>query len=90
MITYNWEIVAKPTASTLNSYNNVILAVIWKLTGTDQNKKTAEVLGNTFFLPPSEEFIPYEDLTDEILISWIKAKEDYQSIVTEIESKINK
>lgn len=90
MITYTWEIVDKPIAPVLKDYTDVVLAVIWKLIGTDENKRTAEVLCTTFFLPPSDNFIPINEVTDEILVSWISDKEDITRVQSEIESKINK
>ena len=69
MITYNWDIKFKPTAS-INGYDNVVLAVIWVLEAqNDENKIKSSMAGTTFFLPPTDTFIPYEDLTDEIRIT---------------------
>jgi hypothetical protein len=90
MITYNWEIVSKPIAPILGDYTDVVLAVIWKLIGTDEDGKSTDVLGTTFFMPPTENFVPIEEVTDEIIISWISDKENIEQYKTDIESKINK
>jgi hypothetical protein len=87
MIAYNWDIKSKPTAS-INGYDNVVLAIIWVLEAQNENKNKSSIAGTTFFLPPTDTFIPYEDLTDEIVIGWIENKDDITSIKAELASKI--
>jgi len=88
MITYNWGIKSKPTTS-INGYDNVVLAIIWVLEAqNDENKIKSSIAGTTFFLPPTDTFIPYEDLTDEIVIGWIEDKDDIISIKAELASKV--
>jgi hypothetical protein len=89
MITYTWEILAKPTASKVKDYQDVVVALVWKLTAQLEDK-TAESLNTSFFHSPSDNFIPYKDLTDDVLISWIESKEDMTSIYAELESRLNK
>ena len=90
MVTYTWEIIDKPTAPVVKDYTNVVLAVTWKLIGTDENQKTADIIGTTFFMPPTENFIPIEEITNEVIISWISAKENIEQYKSDIESRINK
>jgi hypothetical protein len=88
MITYNWDIKFKPTAS-INGYDNVVLATVWILEAqNDKNQNKSSMTGTTFFLPPTDVFIPYDDLTDEIVIGWIENKDDITSIKAELASKI--
>jgi hypothetical protein len=88
MITYKWDIKFKPTAS-INGYDNVVLAIVWILEAqNDENKLKSSMTGTTFFLPPTDIFIPYEDLTDEIVIGWIENKDDITSIKAELASKV--
>jgi hypothetical protein len=90
MVTYTWEIIDKPIAQSVKNYTDVVLAVIWKLIGTDEEGKSADILGTTFFMPPTENFIPIEEVTDEVIISWVSAKENIEHYKTEIQFKINK
>jgi hypothetical protein len=50
---------------------NYVVNAIWKITGVD-GQYTAEIDGNTIFDSQQEaNFIPYADLTEAIVISWI-------------------
>lgn len=90
MINYEWEICAKPTAEDVNGFKNVILAVIWQYTGMDsQSNISYAYQSTTFFIFNNESnFIPFEDITDEIIISWIEEKTDMDSVRDEIDNKI--
>lgn len=80
MITYTYNIQSKPTAQELNDFPNVIVASVWEYTATREEDGVSAVLQNTtFFLPPpvgDPNFVPYDEVTDELVFSWISAKED--------------
>jgi hypothetical protein len=61
---------------------------IWQVTGVD-GKYTATIQGNTqFSSPEGENFIPYEDLTEAMIISWIPAS-DIESSQACVQGQIN-
>ncbi len=51
---------------------NYVVNVLWKVTGVD-GQNTASIDGNTQFNSADQEgaFIPYADLTPQIVIGWI-------------------
>jgi hypothetical protein len=52
---------------------NYVVNAIWKVTGVD-GQHTAEIGGNTIFDSQQEaNFIPYANLTEATVISWIPA-----------------
>ena len=58
-------------------YGKSITVVKYKITGTALSGKTTEV-ESEFILPKSkkENFIPYEDVTEELVSKWIKSLDD--------------
>ncbi len=90
MINYEWQICGKPTADEVKGCENVILAVIWQYIGTDSETSISYPYQSTTFFVFNDEsnFIPFEEITDEIIISWIEAKTDMDAVRIEIEEKI--
>jgi len=91
MINYSYIIQSKPIALELNNYNNVILASTWTYKGIDDiNGKSATIQTTTFFPNPfnSPDFIPYDEITDEIIFGWISEKEDLIAMQKDIENQI--
>lgn len=93
---YNLKIIGM-RASDATELKKAIISVNWCKTGTDENGVTGEFFGVSEFkladISP-EEFVPYEELTEEIVIEWIKDKifdTDYvdRMIVQQIEKKKN-
>lgn len=69
---------------------NVIKTIHWRLTGTDDNGISSDVYGAQSFPKPSEEgFIPFEDLTKEIVVGWLEATLDVPALEAQIEAQIN-
>ena len=58
-------------------YGKSITVVKYKITGTASSGKTTEV-ESEFILPKSQEknFIPYKDVTEELVSKWIKSLDD--------------
>ena len=68
------------TRETLDGY---VCWVSWKLTGTEGDK-TVESTGKTKLERPSSDLEPYDSLTEEKIIGWLKAKINAESpIVTD-------
>ena len=86
-ITYTWEITSLKTKTEGDNVNAVI-QTYWKKTGTDEHGHSGTFDGATPFSAanvPPEEFIPFEELTEEIVLSWIKAV-----VVGEYEDHVNR
>lgn len=71
-VTYTWEITGMRKAPQLEGLSNVVVHVRWKKIGTDENGTTGEFQGATPLTAPSGDFTPYEDLTKEQVLGWIK------------------
>jgi hypothetical protein len=85
-LTYTYEVTSlkvkdEVVGNTVNQ--NAVVQTYWKLTGTDEEliteegKNSGTFSGATPFttttMPPGTEFVPFEDLTEEMVISWIQA-----------------
>lgn len=75
-ITYKWEVTGIKVAS-VNETPNVIVQTYWKKTGTDEDGNEGSFSGATPFssdsMPENTTFIPFDELTEEIVLEWIKA-----------------
>lgn len=73
-MTYTWKITGVKTADTENA-TDVVIQTYWEKIGTDENQNQGRFTGATPFPKPltnSENFIPYTELTEEIVLGWIK------------------
>ena len=74
MITYTLKVTGVKTL-TQGSNANAVVQTYWKKIGTDENGKTGEFTGATPFDAsnvPADKFVPFDQLTEEIVIGWIK------------------
>jgi len=75
-ITYKWEVTGIKT-TTLNNTPNVVVQTYWKKIGTDENGHEGTFSGATPFsadsMPAGTTFIPFEQLTEADVLTWIKA-----------------
>lgn len=100
-ITYTWKVTdmkvrSKDIDGTI--YDETVVQTYWEKTGTDENGNTGMFAGATPFdyNPESSTFIPFSDLTEEIIIGWIQSVvvgryEDHinEQIQKEIDEKAN-
>lgn len=72
MINYNW-IVTNLYTETIEGKQDYVVIALFDLIGTD-GTYTSSLTSNScqFSTESVGEFIPYEDLTEEIVVSWIK------------------
>ena len=92
MTTYTTTINAMYTVSTPDP--DYVVNVLFTVTGTD-GENTASIGGNCQFTSDQESvFIPYDQLTEEIVLGWINAATDnqanyYANIDGQIQSMVN-
>jgi hypothetical protein len=75
-ITYTWELKTFKKQATAGDLQNVIFQTHWTKTGTDENGLQGSFQGATPFDPAAVDpgtFIPYDQLTQEIVLGWIQA-----------------
>jgi hypothetical protein len=71
MTTYTWTINAMYTVQQPDP--DYVVNVVWTLTGVD-GEYTASIGGNTLFdSQQANPFIPYNELTQEIVIGWVQS-----------------
>jgi hypothetical protein len=71
MITYNWVIDALHTVS--EPIPEFIVAVVWRLEATE-NKITTDMVGSSTFTAPTKgAYVPYNEITKDMVTSWILA-----------------
>ena len=74
-ITYTWKL-STLKKKTHNDIDNVVIQTHWKKIGTDEFGNEGEFSGATPFDPAKlnvGSFTPYEELTQEQVLTWIKA-----------------
>lgn len=73
-MTYTWKIIEVKTVDT-GSVVDAVIQTSWEKIGTDENGNEGVFSGATPFLQSSinpEDFVPYAQLTEEIVIGWIQ------------------
>jgi hypothetical protein len=73
-ITYTWKITSLKTTDE-GSHKNAVVQTYWQKIGTDEDGNTGTFTGATPFTSvsvPDEEFLPFEELTEEIVLGWIQ------------------
>jgi len=72
MITLSWIIERLLVKPTEGSNIDVVITADWRCNGTDETY-SGTCYGSCSFQPPSGEFTPYEDLTQEQVLNWCYA-----------------
>jgi hypothetical protein len=91
---YNWDCKTVDVYPTEGDYTDVVYNVYWKVTGVSdqldsEGKPYEYTINNTQLIPlnSQSEFIPFNDLTNEIVVSWTKEAMG-EEVVEGIESTI--
>ena len=78
-ITYTYEIQELKAMPSIAGLEKVIVEVVYSYIGTSEDNITSQYPGRTALpAPTSESFTAVEDLTPEIVISWIEANADLE------------
>ena len=73
-VTYEWTVTGLRT-KTEGENLNAVIQTHWKCVGTDEHGHTATFIGATPFTSSGvapEEFVPFEELTEDIVLGWIQ------------------
>ena len=86
-MTYTWKVTGVKTVDT-DSATDAVVQTYWQKIGTDEQGNQGIFPGATPFLQSSinpENFVPYAQLTEEIVLGWIQAVVvgDYEEQVNE-------
>jgi hypothetical protein len=93
MITLSWiieRLLVKPTEGSLT---DVVITADWRCNGS-QDQYSGTCYGSASFAPPSGSFTPYEDLTQDQVLSWcfangVDKKSIEANVTAQIEAQIN-
>jgi hypothetical protein len=89
MINFEW---VKPILEVKlidGSLENVIKTVHWRYKGTDANEVSADVYGAQSLSDPDEnDFIEFEDMTNEDVYSWLESILDVEALEENITNQI--
>ena len=72
-VTYTWAVTSVKT-KTEGSNENAVVQTYWTKTGADEDGNEGSFSGATpFSSENTENFVPFAELTEEIVLSWIQA-----------------
>ena len=88
-ITYTYEIQELKAMPSIGDLEKVIVEVVYSYIGTSEDNITSQYPGRTVLpAPASESFTAVEDLTPEIVISWIEANANLEVMQNAIKHHI--
>ena len=91
MTTYNWNCKTVDVHPQEEGQTDVVYNVHWIVTGVDGDYSATNIGTQVVPLDPESTFIPFEDLTNEIVVGWTKeamGEEQVASIEASIAGQI--
>jgi hypothetical protein len=93
MITLSWIIERLLVRKVEGTLTDVVITADWRCNGT-QDQYSGTCYGSASFAPPTENFTPYEDLTEAQVLSWCYSNGVDQAAIEanvslQIENQIN-
>ena len=73
-LTYTWKLTGLKKQDTAD-FNDLVIGTRWRVTGTDEDGNEGSFDGATpLDIPDADEagYIPYEELTEDLVLGWIK------------------
>ena len=88
--TYSWVIDSMEVIPSIDGLTNVVNTVNWSYNGISPTSTHGKISGNSVMpLPLSENFTPYSELTQDIVISWLESTLDIPNLQTRVDAQIN-
>ena len=90
-MTYDWNCKTVDVHPQAEGETNVVYNVHWIVTGTEEDYSATNIGTQIVTLNSEADFIPFEDLTNEIIVGWTKeamGEEQVQAIEDSIASQI--
>jgi hypothetical protein len=89
MVNFKWSVNPMDCVIDEDGLTNVVQTVHWRLIGTDENNVSSDVYGAQGFpAPAAEGYIPFEYLTQEIVVGWLESVLDVETLKRQIEEAI--
>ena len=86
MIKYEWIVIGLAT-ETINTQENYVVVADFNVVGTE-GEYTSKVTGTQTFAVGGEVFVPYEDLTNDLVVTWIKNLVNVEEIYAFIDADL--
>ena len=71
--TYTWTVTSMANYPTYQSLTDVVFSVNYNVTGTDGTNTATLSRSQLVTYDPGETFIPYANLTNDIVIGWVQS-----------------
>lgn len=91
MITYNWNCKTVDVHPQEKGKTDVVYNVHWIVTGVDEGYSATNIGTQVVLLSEGSTFMPFKDLTNEIVVGWTKeamGEDQVDQIETSIASQI--
>jgi hypothetical protein len=89
MITLSWIIERLLVRKVEGTYSDVVITADWRCNGTDETY-SGTCYGSASFAPPSGDFTPYDQLTEQQVLDWCYANGvDKTAIEANVTQQIN-
>ena len=85
---YNLNIKQLKVAKELDDKQNFVVQIDWEYTASENDAKCARY-GTTSFSQPGDSFIPFNDLTEDIVKSWVVSSVDIAVLEASLAEQIN-
>jgi shikimate kinase len=92
MITYDWNCKTVDVYPQEEGETNVVYNVHWRVTGVKEDYSATNIGTQIVTLNPETEFIPFDELTNEVVVGWTKeamSEEQVEAIEGSIASQID-
>jgi hypothetical protein len=92
MITYDWNCKTVDVYPQEEGETNVVYNVHWRVTGVKEDYSATNIGTQIVTLNPETEFIPFDELTNEVVAGWTKeamSEEQVEAIEGSIASQID-
>lgn len=92
IVTFKWTVTGLRTSDEGDN-KDAVVQTYWKKIGTDEDGNEGTFTGATPFTSanvPEGQFVPYEDLTEETVVSWIQPVTEEEPYRTHINDTIKK
>lgn len=90
-MTYDWNCKTVDVHPQAEGETNVVYNVHWIVTGTEGDYTVSNIGTQTVTVDPETPFIPFEDLTNEIIVGWTKeamGEDQVQAIEDSLQAQI--
>ena len=85
---YNLNIKQLRVAKELDNQYDFVVEVDWEYIATESNASCARY-GTASFSQPGDSFIPFDDLTEDIVKSWVISSVDIAGLEASLSEQIN-